>query len=82
MSRGLPIVTTPNSGSPVRDGVEGFVRAYDDVDGFHEAIMRLDDDRDLLLEMGNAARRRVLEFSIERYQTQLADHFRQLLNIH
>jgi glycosyltransferase involved in cell wall biosynthesis len=80
MGRGLAIVTTPNSGSPVRDGIEGFVRAYEDVDGFQQAIQRLDDDRDLLLKMGTAARQRVLEFNLERYQSGLGEHFRGLVN--
>jgi glycosyltransferase involved in cell wall biosynthesis len=79
MGRGLPIVTTPNSGSPVREGIEGFVRAYNDVDGFQHAIQRLDDDRDLLLKMGSAAYQRVLEFNLDRYQAGLSEHFRKLI---
>ena len=29
MMTGLPVITTPNSGTLVRDGIEGFVAAYD-----------------------------------------------------
>jgi hypothetical protein len=80
MGRGLAVVTTPNSGSPVRDGIDGFVRPYEDVKGFQEAIQRLDDDRDLLLKMGIAARQRVLEFNLDRYQGELAEHFNRLVS--
>ncbi len=64
MASALPVITTPNSGSRVRDGVEGVIRSYDDIDGFEHAIRRLDDDRDLLLRMGEAARQRVLAYDL------------------
>jgi glycosyltransferase involved in cell wall biosynthesis len=78
MSRALPIITTPNSGSPVRDGVDGYVRAYDDVIAFREIIQRFDDDRELMLTMGNSARQHVLEFNLNRYQAELSSHFAKL----
>ncbi|MGD0540755.1 MAG: glycosyltransferase family 4 protein [Tepidisphaeraceae bacterium] len=79
MGSGLPIVATPNSGSRVRDGIEGFIRAYEDVEGFEQAIRRLDDDRDLLLNMGNAARARVLANDLNAYQADLAHFFQRLV---
>jgi glycosyltransferase involved in cell wall biosynthesis len=78
MGAGLAVLTTHNSGSLVRDGVEGFVRAYDDLDGFEQAIRHLDDDRDLLLEMGNAARIRVLSYDLKEYQAILARYFTEV----
>jgi glycosyltransferase involved in cell wall biosynthesis len=71
MSAGLPIITTPNSGSWVRDGVEGFIRSYDDIGGFEQALRQLDDDRDLLLRMGESARARVLAYDLNAYQGNL-----------
>ncbi|MFN4242959.1 MAG: glycosyltransferase family 4 protein [Tepidisphaerales bacterium] len=73
MATGLPVVTTPNSGTLVRDGVEGFVRAYDDIDGLTEAVARLVESESLRLEMGRAARERVEGVNLEFYGRQLFD---------
>jgi glycosyltransferase involved in cell wall biosynthesis len=78
MGRELPVLTTPNSGTVARDGIEGFIHRFDDIDGFEQSIRRLDDDRDLLLKMGQAARTRVLSFGVEFYQSTIADFFRRL----
>ncbi len=80
MGTALPIIATPNSGSRVRDGIEGFIRAYDDIDGFEQAIRRFDEDRDLLRSMGNAARERVLANDLDAYQADLSSFFRRLLH--
>jgi glycosyltransferase involved in cell wall biosynthesis len=79
MGSALPVIATPNSGSRVRDGIEGFIRPYEDVDGFEQAIRKLDDDRDLLLGMGNAARERVLANDLNAYQADLAQFFQKLV---
>lgn len=55
MASGLPVVTTPNAGSIVRDGVDGFIVPPGDVDGLASAIERLVEDRDLRLAMGRSA---------------------------
>jgi glycosyltransferase involved in cell wall biosynthesis len=80
MASGLPVLTTPNSGSLARDGADGFVHSYDDVEGFRRAIQQLDDDRDLLLRMGESARRRVLDYDQNAYKNQLGEFFRRLVN--
>jgi glycosyltransferase involved in cell wall biosynthesis len=79
MGSSLPIIATPNSGSRVRDGIEGFIRPYDDIEGFEQAIRRFDDDRDLLLTMGNAARERVLANDLNAYQADLSLFFQKLI---
>jgi glycosyltransferase involved in cell wall biosynthesis len=71
MAAGIPVVTTRNSGSLVRDGVEGFIRDYDDIEGFVDVLQKLNDDRELLLTMGRAARQRILGYDLERYQKSL-----------
>jgi glycosyltransferase involved in cell wall biosynthesis len=78
MGSALPVLTTPNAGSRVRDGIEGFVRRYDDIDGFREALARLDDDRDLMLRLGAAARARVLAYDLSAYQADLLGFFTRL----
>jgi glycosyltransferase involved in cell wall biosynthesis len=67
MSAALPIITSPNSGSLVRHGVDGFISLYDDVDRKTPFITRLLDDADLRHVMGQSARDRVAEFGIDRY---------------
>jgi hypothetical protein len=71
MAMGLPIVTTFNSGSVVRDGVEGFICGKEDVEAMAAAVEKLASDASLRLEMGMKARRRAEEFSIDAYAREL-----------
>lgn len=67
MSTGLPVVTTPNSGTPVRHGIEGYIHNCHDIAAIKASIARLVSDPELRLQMGAAARRRVEDMSIVRY---------------
>ncbi|HTV48105.1 MAG TPA: glycosyltransferase family 4 protein [Phycisphaerae bacterium] len=78
MATGLPVVTTTNSGTVARDGIEGYIRGIDDIDGLATAIEKLSLDAELRLSMGRAARQRVLNFNIEWYSRSLADLATQL----
>jgi glycosyltransferase involved in cell wall biosynthesis len=71
MGAELPVLTTHNSGTRVRDGVEGFIRSCNDIDGFEQALRRLEEDRDLLLRMGRAARARIMAYDLNAYQNEL-----------
>jgi glycosyltransferase involved in cell wall biosynthesis len=79
MAAALPVITTYNSGPRARDGIEGFIRASDDIDGFEQAIRRFDDDRDLLLIMGSAARQRMLDYGLKAYAEDLRRFFHKLV---
>jgi len=70
LASGLPVITTPNAGSVVRDGVDGFIVPMRDVGALAERIERLYGDADLRGAMSQAARSRALEFSWERYQQE------------
>ena len=59
MASGLPILTTPNSGTVVEDGVEGFVCGYDETERFVDRVRMLASDASMRLEMGRRARVRV-----------------------
>jgi glycosyltransferase involved in cell wall biosynthesis len=72
MASGLPIVTTPNSGSVVRDGQEGFICDYDDISGLTERLKLLIDDPNRRRTMGLAARRRAEMFTIDAYAARLS----------
>ncbi len=69
---GLPVVTTPNSGSVVRDGVEGFIIPIRDVDALVGRMEQLRADEHLRQAMGRAARERAEGFTWEAYGRKLA----------
>ncbi len=56
MASGLPMVTTPNCGAVLRDGVEGFLVPPRDVDALAEKILFLYERPDVRTEMGARAR--------------------------
>lgn len=71
LAHGVPVITTPNAGSVVRDGHEGFLVPIRDVDALVERVRRLACDRELLqtLSLGAAARAR--EFTWSDYAARL-----------
>lgn len=73
LGTGLPVVTSPNSGSTVRDGIEGFIARYDDVDRAAECINRLVRNPELRATMGAAAYSRHAVHHPARYAAALAD---------
>lgn len=79
MLTGLPIVTSPNSGTLVRDGIEGFVAAYDDVERLTGRVGQLIDDRELRLNLGRQARQRALQFDMDVFAKNLAAIMRDVL---
>ena len=80
MASGLPVVASFNSGTYAREGQEGFLREYDDVDGLAECVARLVDDAELRLRMGRAARARVEGFDVNWYAQRIGSLFAKLLN--
>jgi len=71
LSAGLPVVTTPNAGSVVRHGIDGFIVPASDSDGIVEAIETLAADPQQLSAMATNARHRAADFTIERYGQRL-----------
>ncbi len=71
LGHGLPVVTTPNAGSVVRDGLEGFIVPIRDVAAITRCLDRLSTDAQMWREMSQSAYRRSLEFTVERYQERL-----------
>ncbi len=69
---GLPVITTPNAGSVVRDGREGFLVPIRDVDALADQLERLRADGQLRKEMKLAARQRAASFTWENYEDTLA----------
>ena len=79
LAYGVPVLTSPNSGSTVRDGVEGYVLPYDDIDNFVQRLEELDDDRSLLERMSRAAQLRAAEHELAPYGQRLCGTLSSLL---
>jgi glycosyltransferase involved in cell wall biosynthesis len=82
LTAGLPVVTTANSGSVVRDGLEGFIVPIRSSEAIVSAIERLDGDRTLLAEMSANAARRAAGFDITSYGRRLRMALHHVHNLH
>jgi Glycosyl transferases group 1 len=67
LTAGRPVVCTPNCGSVVRDGMEGYLTPVRDVDALVDRLERLAADADLRRQMSDAARQRSSEMNYETY---------------
>lgn len=70
MSCGVPVITTPNSGAlpdAVTDGVDGFIVPIRDVDAIVDKLELLLRDGNRLATMGEAAQKKSVEHSWDRY---------------
>jgi glycosyltransferase involved in cell wall biosynthesis len=73
MLSGLPVVTTFNAGTLVRDEVEGFVVPVRNTTVMAERLLRLHDNPELLISMRHAVSNRAETASLEAYQNRLLD---------
>lgn len=71
MASGLPVVTTPNAGSVVRDGEDGFVVPVRDIDALRDRMERLYRDPDLRARMGRNAAAHAGEYSWDVYSRRM-----------
>lgn len=71
LAAGLPVITTPNAGSVVRDGVDGFIVPIRDPKALAEKIDFLASNPKVRREMGFNAKERAKEFTRERYGERL-----------
>ena len=78
MACGVPVVTTPNCGSVVRDGIDGFIVPIRDAKALAEKIELLVTDRELRTRLGHNARERAKEFTWDRYGQRLFAAFERL----
>jgi glycosyltransferase involved in cell wall biosynthesis len=74
---GLPVVTTPESGSVVRDGIEGRVVGSRDAEALTSAIANIVEDREKRAGLANAARERAKDFTREKYSERLVAALRE-----
>jgi hypothetical protein len=81
MASGLPVVTSPNAGTVIRHGVEGFVHQYDDVDSLAASVETLASDAARRAEMSRAARARAEHFDLANYGAGLVEAFRAAADV-
>lgn len=71
LSYGLPVITTPNAGSVVRDGVDGFIVPIRNATAIADRVERLTADGELWAEMSANALARASEYTLEKYGERL-----------
>lgn len=79
MASGLPIVTTPNAGSVVRDGTDGFIVPVRDIDGLRERIERLHGDSELRISMGKNAAAHAADYTWDVYSRRIGAALKSML---
>jgi glycosyltransferase involved in cell wall biosynthesis len=68
---GLPVIATPNTGSIVTEGVNGFIVPTRDKQAMADRLQRLHLDRGMLSKMQEAARRSWEIASLKSYERRL-----------
>lgn len=79
LASGLPVITTPNAGSIVRDGMDGFIVPIRDVIALCERLQLVRSDPDLRQRMSESARERAAQYPWTRYQSSLVENYRRLM---
>jgi glycosyltransferase involved in cell wall biosynthesis len=80
MASGLPIVTTPSSGSVARDGLDGFVVPPRDVDALVERLRYLHEHPGERRAMGGRARDLMAaHYTWHHYRERVAGAYREIL---
>jgi starch synthase len=77
---GLPVITTPNAGSVVRDGIDGFVVPIRDVAALQEKIELLCENPELRQSMSANARARAESFTWAAYRRKFGTMLHGLLD--
>lgn len=77
LAAGLPVIATPNTGSVVREGWDGFLVPCGDSESIAERIERLAADRGLLEDMAGNAREHSREFTLRAYGDRLRQALRR-----
>ncbi|HTW94973.1 MAG TPA: glycosyltransferase family 4 protein [Tepidisphaeraceae bacterium] len=80
MACGLPVIASPNSGTIMRHGVDGFLHAYDDIDALAASVDRLAGDEALRREMGRQARAAAEQMTLDHYGRRLVKIFHSAMS--
>lgn len=78
MACGLPVITTPNAGSLVTDGIDGYLVNIRDVEAMKEKILFLYNNPDAGKEMGRQARLNIEPYTWQRYEQNLIAKYEEI----
>jgi glycosyltransferase involved in cell wall biosynthesis len=78
MACGLPSIVTENAGGYVRDNMDGFVIPIRDIETLKEKILFFYENDDKRNQMGKSARKRVEQFTWERYGQKLIEFYESI----
>ncbi len=78
MAAGLPVITTPQAGSVVRDGLDGFLVSPRNAEVLAEKLLYLYHHPEAAAEMGRSARRYIESFTWQRYGESLLKFYRAI----
>ena len=79
MACGLPVITTPNAGSVVRDGKDGFLIPIRNVDALKEKIQYFYDNPTEIKRMGKNARKNIENYSWDKYSEWIVKTYENLI---
>lgn len=78
MACGVPVITTTNCGSVVRDGIDGFIVPIRDAESLADRMEQLLTDDRLRDRMSRNAKERAKEFTWDKYGDRLLEAFQML----
>lgn len=81
MASGLPIITTFNSGSVARDGLDGFIVPIRDIDALSEKILEFYNNHNKIKTMGSSASNYIQEFSWEKHGQTRIDVYKKFVSL-
>ncbi len=76
---GLPIITTPNAGSVIREKEEGFLVPAKDKEAIKEKILYFYNNPEKIREMGKRGRKLAEEYSWKRYSESVYNIYKKVL---
>ncbi len=79
MAAGLPVITTPNAGSLVRDSLDGYIIPIRDPDALAERLEFFYKYPEQARQMGKSGRERIKEFTWEKYGEELVKAYIKML---
>lgn len=79
MAAGLPVITTLNAGSVVRDRIDGFIVPIRDPQSIREKLLFCYRNRKTAWEMGKSGRAQVASFSWDGYESRMVELYSGLL---
>ncbi len=71
LAAGLPVICTANTGSVVRDGIDGYIVPIRDVEAIVDRLQQLATNANVRREMSDAAISRAANFSLQTYSNRL-----------